>query len=187
MKKRRRRGLRRRNPRTQRPARIINSRTGVGRTTLLETSEWLRPPSGWDLAALAMRVQANEAKRKQEKREKEQRRATRERRKESKAEGWRRKYQKPSDSPFMRLPGMAGQSITHRRQPVISAEGRRQAGVAPRGPATTLPPALASIILTLRAQGLSYRVIGREVKRPEATVRHWLKSGRAEAAATDRG
>ena len=50
-KKRGRRGRRRRNPRTQRPVRIITQRTGVARSTEVETSEWLRPPTSWDLAA----------------------------------------------------------------------------------------------------------------------------------------
>ena len=70
-------------------------RTGTGRTTdTLETSEWSRPPSGWDVAALGMRVQADKAKRQQEKQA---------RKRASRAEGepegiagrerWRLKYQ----------------------------------------------------------------------------------------------
>ncbi len=187
VKRRRGRGRRRRNSRTQRPVRIITQRTGVGRTTELETSEWLRPPSGWDLAALGMRVQANKAKRKQEKRAKARGKARRENQGEQKAERWRRKFQKPSDSPFMRLPGMAGGAITHRRPPVIPEDARRAAGTASKGSATTLSPELADAILELRAAGLSFRRIAAEVQHPESTVRHWIGSGRAEAVATDRG
>ena len=186
-KKKRGRGRRRRNIRTQQPVRMTITRTGPGRTTVLETSEWLRAPSGWEIAALGMRVQANEARRKLEKRQKQQRRATRERRKESKAERWRRKYQKTSDSPFMRLPGMAGASITPSKARVLPEEIRRQAGMAGRGSLTTLTPDLARAVLELRATGMSYRRIAVEVEHPESTIRHWLGTGRAEAVAKDGG
>ena len=185
VKRRRGRGRRRRNQRTQRPVRITITRTGAGRTTELSTFEWSRPPTGWDVAALGMRVQVQKAQARQKKQARKRYISRAEHRKESRAERWRRKYQTPGDSPFMRLPGMAGGAITHRRQPVISADTRRRAGVASRGAASTLTPETAAHILELRAEGMSYRRIAADVQHPESTIRHWIGSGRAEAAAKD--
>lgn len=184
---RKRRGRRRRNARTQKPVSVTVHRTGTGRATELTTYTWASAPTAWDAAAAGMAAQVRKAQGVQKKAARRRFIARAERRKEVKAEKWRRRFQTPSDSPFMRLPGMAGQSIIHRRQPVVSAEARQQSGIASRGSATTLTPELASTILTLRAQGLSYRRIAAEVQHPESTIRHWIGSGRAKAVSTDRG
>ena len=187
VKRRRARGRRRRNSRTQRPVRILTKRTGVGRTTEVETSEWLRPPTSWDLAALAMRVQVHksEAKRKRRARRRYINRV--ENQKEARAERWRARFRKSTDSPFSSLPGMSERTgATHRKPPAVPPEERQQSGMASRGSATTLGPELASTILELRAEGVSYRRIAAEVQHPESTIRHWIGSGRAEAVSTDR-
>ena len=184
-----RRGRRRRNPRTQRPVRITRRMVGTGRTTEEEISEWLRPPTAWDTAALAMRIQADKARRQQEKRTKRRRKAVREHRKEAKAEAWRARFRKPGSNPLMQLPGMSsGHSApANRRPPVVSAGSRRTGGLASRGSPTSLTPETAAHILTLRTQGLSYRVIGERTGHPATTIRHWIVSGRASAISKDGG
>ena len=183
-----RRGRRRRNPRTQRPARVINSRTGVGRTTLLETSEWARPPTSWDVTALAMRVQVRKAEGIRKRAAKKRYIARAEARKESRAEAWRVKYRKPGSSPFSALPGMGGRVETSRAaQPTITETERRRAGMASRGSPTTLTPETASAVLELRAEGMSYREIGQRTGHPESTVRHWIGTNRAAAVSRGRG
>ena len=109
-------------------------------------------------------------------------------RREAKAEAWRARFRKPGASPFMRLPGMSGPSATSaRKQPVISADARRQAGMASRGSPTSLTLELAAHILELRAEGLSYQEIGERTGHPATTIRHWTVSGRAAAVSEDRG
>ena len=189
MPRKRRRGRRRRNPRTQRPARITNRRTGTGGTIQLETSEWLRPPTSWDVTALAMLVQVRKAEAQRKKQARKRYISRVENMKEARAERWRARFRKPTESPFSNLPGMSGRvGVTAtRRQPVISAEARLQAGMASRGSRSTLTGELANTILELRAEGMSYRRIAAEVQHPESTIRHWIGSGRAEAVAKDRG
>ena len=163
--------------------RITRRMVGTGRTTEEETSEWMRAPTGWDLTALAMRIQADKARRRQEKRTKRRRAAVREHRKEARAERWRRKYQTPSDSPFMRLPGMAGAAITHRRQPVVSADVRRKAGMASKGAASTLDHETSKRILSLMAEDWTITAIAKELGIPRTTLSRWLSSGRVAKVA----
>ena len=161
-------------------------RTGVGKATETTTYSFTNPPSSWDATAAMMAGQVRKAKQVQKKQARRRYINRVENRKEQRAEAWRRRYQTPGDSPFMRLPGMAGGAPGRRKQPVVAPEVRRQSGVAPRGSATTLGPELASTILELRAEGVSYRRIAAEVQHPESTIRHWIGSGRAEAVSTDR-
>ena len=181
------RGRRRRNPRTQRPASITVRRVGTGRATELTTFSWVSPPTAWDAAAAAMSGQVRKAERQQKKVAKARGKARRESRKESKREGWRDKYRKGSASPFENLPGMAGRTETTRARSVVSEDERRQTGMAHRGPASTLTPTLARQVLELRAAGMSYREIAQETGHPATTVRHWVVSGRASAVSEDRG
>ena len=184
-----RRGRRRRNVRTQQPFRVTQRRTGAGGVTLEQTFEWLRPPSGWDVAVAGMATQVRKAQGAQKKAARRRYIARSEARREAKAEAWRRKYQTPGDSPFMRLPGMSGRGETtnRRRQSTISATERQRAGLAPRGSRSTLTPELASTILELRAEGLSYQEIGERTGHPATTIRHWTVTGRASAVTGDRG
>ena len=177
------RGRRRRNPRTQRPARITTRRTGTGGTIQLETSEWERPPTSWDTTVLAIRVQVRKAEGIRKRQAKKRYIARAEARREAKAEGWRRKYQKPSDSLFMRLPGMAGASITPRKARVIPEETRRQAGLASRGAASTLDPQTAERILSLQAEDWTITATARELGIPRTTLGKWLSTGRVEKVA----
>ena len=187
MRKKSGRGRRRRNPRTQRPARITNRRTGTGGTVQLETSEWERPPTSWDTTVLAMRVQVRKAEGIRKRQAKKRYIVRAEARKESRAERWRAKYQKPSDSPFMRLPGMAGGAPGRRKQPVVSEDARRSRGLASRGPASTLDPQTARAILSLAAEGQTVSAISRETGIPRTTLSKWLSSGRAEKVAATLG
>ena len=183
-----RRGRRRRNERTQRPVVVTRWRTGTGGTTELEESAWLRPPTGWDVTALAMRTQADKAKRLSEKRAKKVRKASRENRREAKAERWRARFRKPGASPFNLLPGMASRVESGRAAPpVIPDTERRRAGMASRGSPTTLTTETASTVLELRAEGLSYREIGQRTGHPATTIGHWLRTGRASAVSKGRG
>ena len=185
MPRKRRRGRRRRNPRTQRPARITNRRTGTGGTIQLETSEWLRPPTSWDTTALAMRVQVRKAEAQRKKQARKRYISRAEHRKESRAEAWRAKYRKPTESPFSNLPGMSGRvGVTAtRRQPVVSEGARRSRGLASRGPASTLDPRTAQVILSLSAEGQTVSAISRETGIPRTTLGKWLRTGRVEKVA----
>ena len=182
------RGRRRRNVRTQQPVRATSRRTGAGGVTIEETFEWARAPSGWDIAALGMATQARKAQAAQKRAARKRYIRRAEHRKESRAEAWRARFRKPGASPLMRLPGMSDREATvnRRRQSTISATERQQSGLASRGSRSTLTPETAAHILELRAEGTSFRRIAADVQHPESTIRHWLKSGRAEAVATDR-
>ena len=181
---RKRRGRRRRNARTQRPASVTVRRTGTGGATELTTFSWVSPPTAWDATAAQMRTQVKRAERAQKKRSKKRYIARLEDRKEGRRERWRSAYRKPSANPFDNLPGLAGRTETTRvRQPTIPADARRAGGLASRGSATSLTPKLASTILELRRGGASYQEIAREIDRPLATVGHWVRTGRAAAVA----
>ena len=183
------RGRRRRNVRTQQPVRVTSRRTGAGGVTVEETYEWLRPPSGWDVAVAGMATEVRKAQAAQKRAARKRYIRRAEHRKESRAEAWRRKYQTPGDSPFMRLPGMSGRGETtnRRRQSTISATERQQSGLASRGSRSTLTPETAAHILELRTGGMSYREIGERTGHPATTIRHWIVSGRASAVTGDRG
>ena len=184
MKRRRGRGRRRRNPRTQQPVRITNRRTGTGGTVQLETSEWARPPTSWDTTVLAMRVQVRKAEGIRKRQAKKRYIARAEARREARAEGWRAKYRKAGTSPFDSLPGMAGHSApVVRRQSIISATERQRSGMASRGAASTLDHETATRILSLKAEDWTITAISRELQIPRTTLSKWLSTGRVQKVA----
>ena len=179
-----RRGRRRRNVRTQQPVRVTQIRTGAGGVTVLETYEWMRPPSGWDIAVAGMSTQVRKARAHQKKQARRRFIARSEARREAKAEAWRARYRKPGTSPFNALPGMANHSAPiNRRPPAIPADARRRAGMASRGAASTLDPQTAQHILSLMAEGWTITAIAKELGIPRTTLSRWLSSGRAEKVA----
>ncbi len=184
MPKRRGRGRRRRNPRTQRSVRIITQRTGVGRATEVETSEWLRPPTSWDLAAHGMRMQVQKAEHIQKKQARRRYINRVENQKEARAERWRARFRKSTDSPFSSLPGMSERTgATHRKPPVVSEDTRRSRGLAAKGPPSTLDPQTAQVLLSRTAEGQTVSAIAKELGIPRTTLSKWLSSGRAEKVA----
>ena len=199
---RKRRGRRRRNPRTQRPARVINSRTGVGRTTLLETSEWLRVRR---LVGTCRRLgDAGSGPHEAEAAAGRSRRGRRYISRAETSEGNRgprrggRKYRKPHRKPLHpNLPGMSGrvrvtghtQATRHISRGTAAVAGWQVSGIPPQPWTPGVARAHPIPCRTAGPDGQSYRRIAAERRRdpPEATVRHWLKSGRAEAVSADIG
>ena len=88
----------------------------------------------------------------------------------------------------MRLPGMAdrtGASITRRQgaRHTSHRETRRQAGLASRGPASTLDHATATRILSLQAEDWTITATAKELGIPRTTLSKWLSTGRVEKVA----